>query len=73
MKMDGVKPDNGDSGAEDDGAANAFQMEDFHPHEFYVFRKWGPTVIGGYGHLNFLKNSEDMQASLGNGGNRAQW
>ena len=72
IKMDGAKPDCGYSGADDDGADRTFQMEDFHPHEFYVFLKWGPTVIGGYVHVNFLKNSEDMQESLGNGGSRAQ-
>jgi hypothetical protein len=33
MKMDGAKSDSGDSGAEDDGAGSAFQMDDFHPHE----------------------------------------
>jgi hypothetical protein len=73
MKMDGAKPDSGDSGAEDDGAGSAFQMDDFHPHEYYVFCKWGPTVIGGCGHVNFLKNSEDMQESLGNKHGRAKW
>ena len=72
MKMDGAKPEIGDSGTEDDGVANKFQMDDFHPHEYYVFRKWGPTVIGGYVHVNFLKNSEDMQESLGNKHGRAK-
>ena len=71
--MDGAKPDSGDSDGEDDGVVRTFQMEDFHPHEFYVFRKWGPTVIVGYVHVNFLKNSEDIQESLGHGGDRAQW
>ena len=33
----------------------------------------GAHSIGGYGHLNFLKNSEDIQESLGHGGDRAQW
>ena len=41
-KMDGVKPDNGDSDGDDDGTDLTLQMEDFHPHEFYVFYKWGP-------------------------------
>ena len=48
-------------------------MEDFHPHEFYILTEWRPTVIGDCGHVNFLKNVEDIQESLVNGDSRVQY
>jgi len=73
MKMEGAKADSADSGEDGEGAALSSQMEDFHPHEYYILCEWGPTVIGGRGHVNFLKNAEDMQESLGNGGSRDKY
>ena len=49
-----------DSGEDGEGVVLSSQMEDFHPHEYYILCEWGPTVIGGRGHVNFLKNTEDM-------------
>ena len=72
-KMDSAKAESADSGEEDERASLSVQMEDFHPHEFYILCEWGPTVIGGCGHVNFLKNAEDMQESLGNGGSRVKF
>ncbi len=46
MKMDGAKEDSGDSGEEGEGVVLTFQMDDFHPHEFYILYDWGPTVRG---------------------------
>ncbi len=57
MNMDGGKAESADSGEEDAGASLSAQMEDFHPHEYYILCEWGPTVIGGRGHVNFLKNA----------------
>ncbi len=73
MKMEDAKADSADSGEDDEGAALSSQMEDFHPHEYYILCEWGPTVIGGRGHVNFLKNTEDMQESLGNGVSRDKY
>ena len=73
MKTDGGKAGSGDSGEEEEGAPLSAQMEDFHPHEYYILRDWGPTVIGGRGHVNFLKNAEDMQESLGDNGSRTKF
>ena len=73
LKVDGDKPESGDSGGEEDGKTLTLQMEDFHPHEFYNFKEWGPTVIGGYGRVIFLKNVEDMQECLGTGVRRTQF
>ena len=73
MKTEGVKADNSDSDEDGEGTVLSSQMEDFHPHEYYILCEWGPTVIGGRGHVNFLKNTEDMQESLGNAGSREKY
>jgi hypothetical protein len=70
MKMEGAKADSADSGEDGEDVALSSQMEDFPSYEYYILCEWGPTVIGGRGHVNFLKNAEDMQESLGNGGSR---
>ncbi len=69
MKMEGTNTDSADSGQDGEGVVLSSQMEDFHPHEYYILCEWGPTVIGGREHVNFLKNTEDMEESLGNGDN----
>ena len=69
MKMEVAKADSADSGEDGEGVVLSSQMEDFHPHEYYILCEWGPTVIGGREHVNFLKNTEDMEESLGNGDN----
>ena len=61
MKTEDAKADRADSDEDGEGADLSSQMEDFHPHEYYILCEWGPTVIGGSGHVNFLKNTEDMQ------------
>ena len=61
------------TGEDGEDAVLSSQMEDFHPHEYYVLCEWGPTVIGGCGHVNFLKNEEDIQESLGNTGSREKF
>ncbi len=73
MKTEGAKADIADSGEDGEGATLSSQMEDFHLHEYYILCEWGPTVIGGRGHVNFLKNTEDMQESLGNAGSREKF
>jgi hypothetical protein len=47
MKMEGTKEGSVDSGEDDQGVTLSSQMEDFHPHEYYILCEWGPTVIGG--------------------------
>ena len=49
---------------------NAVGFDDFHPHELYVFFKYGPACVGGEGHVCFLKDTLDMQNSLGKDGGR---
>ena len=44
LKQNGAQAESGDSGGEGDGVALSSQMEDFHPHEFYILTEWGPTV-----------------------------
>jgi hypothetical protein len=73
MKMEGAKTDNTDSGENGEGVVLSSQMEDFHPYEYYILCEWGPTVIGGRGYVNFLKNVEDMQESLGNDDRRDKY
>jgi hypothetical protein len=73
MKTEGAKADSADPDEDDEGVVLSSQMEDFHPHEYYIFCEWGPTVIGGRGHVNFLKNTEDMEESLGNAGSREKF
>ena len=64
---DDHRPANGDEDSEDEGGSKTFNLEDFHPHEFYVVCKYGPTVIGGAGEVYFLKDAQDMQEALENG------
>ena len=68
---DDHRPASGDEDDEGEGGTKTFNLEDFHPHEFYVVCKYGPTVIGGAGEVYFLKDAQDMQEALENGaGNR---
>jgi hypothetical protein len=60
LKMDVRKPESGDSDGETEDVSQTFHMDDFHPHEIYIFADWGSTVIVGRGHVNFLKNTQDM-------------
>ena len=47
MKMEGTKVDRSDSYEDGEGVVLSSQIEDFHPHEYYILCEWGPTVIGG--------------------------
>lgn len=63
-------PDSGDEG--DASSQRRGHFDDFHPHELYVFFKYGPACVGGEGHVCFLKDALDMQNSLGKDGGRAK-
>ncbi len=67
LDKDGYKPTSGDEDVEVEGGIKTSNLEDFHPHEFYVTCKYGPTVLGGSGEVYFLKDALDMQESLANG------
>ena len=67
LDKDGYKPASGDEDVEGEGAIKTSNLEEFHPHEFYVVCKFGPTVIGGSGEVYFLKDAQDMQEALVNG------
>jgi hypothetical protein len=67
LDKDGYKPTNGDEDVEVEGGIKTSNLEDFHPHEFYVACKYGPTVLGGSGEVYFLKDALDMQEALANG------
>ncbi len=43
MKVEGAKADSADSGEDGQGAALSSQMEEFHPHEYYILCEWGPS------------------------------
>jgi len=64
---DGYKPTSGDEDVEGEGGIKTSDLEDFHPHEFYVACKYGPTILGGSGEVYFLKDALDMQEALANG------
>ena len=64
MDQDGYKPTSGDEDVEGEGGIKSSNLEDFHPHEFYVACKYGPTVLGGPGEAYFLKDAQDMQDAL---------
>ena len=63
-------PDSGDEG--DASSLRREHFDDFHPHELYVFFKYGPASVGGQGHVCFLKDAMEMQKSLGTDARRAQ-
>ena len=67
MDQDGYKPTSRDEDVEGEGGIKSSNLEDFHPHEFYVACKYGPTVLGGAGDVYFLKDAQDMQDALANG------
>lgn len=67
VDKDGFKPTSGDEDVEGEGGIKPSNLEDFHPHEFYVACKYGPTVLGGAGEVYFLKDALDMQEALANG------
>ena len=67
LDKDGYKPASGDEDVEGDGGIKTSNLEDFHPPEFYVACKYGPTVLGGSGEVYFLKDALDMQEALANG------
>jgi hypothetical protein len=67
LDKDGFKPTSGDEDVEGEGGINTSNLEDFHPHEFYVACEYGPTVLGGKGEVYFLKDALDMQEALANG------
>jgi hypothetical protein len=67
VDQDGYKPTSGDEDVEGEGGIKSSNLEDFHPHEFYVACKYGPTVLGGAGDVYFLKDAKDMQDALANG------
>jgi hypothetical protein len=67
VDKDGYKPTSGDEDVEGEGGLKSSNLEDFHPHEFYVACKYGPTVLGGSGEVYFLKDAQDMQEALANG------
>ena len=67
VDKDGYKPTSGDEDVEGEGGIKTSDLEDFHPHEFYVACKYGPTVLGGSGEVYFLKDALDMQEALANG------
>ena len=67
VDKDGYKPTSGDEDVEGEGGLKSSNLEDFHPHEFYVACKYGPTVLGGAGEVYFLKDAQDMQDALANG------
>ena len=67
LDKDGYKPTSGDEDVEGEGGIKTSDLEDFHPHEFYVACKYGPTVLGGSGEVYFLKDALDMQEALANG------
>jgi hypothetical protein len=67
LDKDGYKPASGDEDVEGEDDIKTSNLEDFHPHEFYVACKYGPTVLGGSGEVYFLKDAQDMQEALANG------
>ena len=67
VENEGYKPTSGDEDVEGEGGTKTSNLEDFHPHEFYVACKYGPTVLGGSGEVYFLKDALDMQEALANG------
>ncbi len=67
LDKDGYKPASGDEDVEGEGGIKTSNLEDFHPHEFYVACKYGPTVLGGSGEVYFLNDAQDIQEALANG------